>query len=38
LDVTNLANGGLPSALGASSASPTNLVIAGGTLEYNGAP
>ncbi len=36
--VTNLANGGLPSGVGASSADPTNLVFAGGTLNYAGAP
>jgi autotransporter-associated beta strand protein len=38
LSVTNLANGGSPSALGASSASPTNLVLNGGALSYGGAP
>ena len=39
LVVTNLANGGLPSAIGASSASPTNLVInSGATFTYGGAP
>ncbi len=38
LTVTNLANGGSPSALGASSASPTNLVIGAGTLQYTGVP
>jgi autotransporter-associated beta strand protein len=38
LSVTNLANGGSPSAIGASSASPTNLVFAGGTLSYSGPP
>ena len=38
LTVTNLANGGSPSPLGASSASPTNLVISLGTLQYSGAP
>ncbi|HVM49545.1 MAG TPA: autotransporter-associated beta strand repeat-containing protein [Candidatus Acidoferrum sp.] len=38
LSVTNLANGGSPSALGASSSDPTNLVINGGTLSYGGAP
>ena len=36
LTVTNLADGGSPSAIGASSASPTNLVLAGGTLTYSG--
>jgi autotransporter-associated beta strand protein len=36
LSVTNLANGGSPSAIGASSANPTNLVFAGGTLSYAG--
>jgi autotransporter-associated beta strand protein/T5SS/PEP-CTERM-associated repeat protein len=34
--VTNLANGGVPSPIGASSASPTNLVLNGGTLSYQG--
>ena len=34
LSVTNLANGGSPSPIGASSADPTNLVFAGGTLSY----
>jgi autotransporter-associated beta strand protein/T5SS/PEP-CTERM-associated repeat protein len=39
LVVTNLANGGQPSAIGASSASPTNLVInSGATFTYAGAP
>jgi autotransporter-associated beta strand protein len=39
LVVTNLANGGLPSSIGASSASPTNLVInPGATFEYAGSP
>jgi autotransporter-associated beta strand protein len=39
LVVTNLANGGSPSAIGASSASATNLVIdSGATFEYAGAP
>lgn len=37
LAVASLANGGSPSAIGASSASPTNLVLAGGTLSYTGA-
>jgi autotransporter-associated beta strand protein len=36
LTVTNLANGGSPSAIGASSASPTNLVIYAGTFQYSG--
>ena len=36
LVVSNLANGGTPSAIGASSASPTNLVLAGGALSYVG--
>ena len=36
--VTNLANGGALSAIGTSSASPTNLVLAGGALSYAGAP
>jgi fibronectin-binding autotransporter adhesin len=36
LSVTNLASGGLPSAIGSSSASHTNLVLAGGTLSYSG--
>jgi len=36
VSVTNLANGGLPSAIGASSAGATNLVLAGGTLSYAG--
>jgi len=38
LSVNNLANGGLPSAIGASSANPTNLVLASGTLSYSGSP
>jgi autotransporter-associated beta strand protein len=38
LTVTNLANGGLPSAIGASSANATNLVLAGGALDYEGSP
>jgi len=37
LSVTNLANGGSPSAIGASSANSTNLVLAGGTLSYAGS-
>jgi autotransporter-associated beta strand protein len=36
LTVTNLANGGLPSPIGASSANPTNLVFSGGGLNYSG--
>ncbi|MDR3459630.1 MAG: autotransporter-associated beta strand repeat-containing protein [Verrucomicrobiae bacterium] len=36
LAVTNLANGGSPSAIGASSANPTNLVLNGGNLTYSG--
>jgi len=36
LNVTNLQNSGYPSSIGASSASPTNLVLAGGTLSYQG--
>ncbi|HEY4415953.1 MAG TPA: autotransporter-associated beta strand repeat-containing protein [Verrucomicrobiae bacterium] len=36
LSVTNLANGGLPSAIGASSSNSTSLVLAGGTLSYSG--
>ena len=36
LAVNHLANGGLPSAIGSSSASPTNLVLAGGNFEYTG--
>jgi autotransporter-associated beta strand protein len=38
LAVTNLANGGSPSALGKSSANATNLVLSGGTLRYAGTP
>ncbi len=38
LTVTNLANGGTASAIGASSANQTNLVFAGGTLSYGGSP
>jgi fibronectin-binding autotransporter adhesin len=34
--VTNLANGGAPSGIGASSADPTNLVFSGGALRYSG--
>jgi autotransporter-associated beta strand protein len=36
LNVASLANGGSPSAIGSSSANPTNLVLAGGTLGYSG--
>ncbi len=36
LVVSNLANGGVPSAIGASSANPTNLALAGGALSYAG--
>src|ERR1039458_3702770 len=35
--VTNLANGGAISPIGASSASPTNLVLKGGALSYGGS-
>ena len=38
LVVSNLANGGVASAIGASSASPTNLVLSGGALSYAGVP
>jgi len=38
LVITNLADGGQPSPLGASSASPTNLVLIRATLTYAGAP
>ena len=38
LVVTNLAPAGQPSALGAASIAPTNLVLAGGTLRYEGPP
>lgn len=38
LSVTNLANGGVASPIGASSSSPTNLVIVNGALSYAGAP
>lgn len=38
LSVNNLANGGLPSSIGASSANPNNLVLSGGTLNYSGPP
>lgn len=36
LQVTNLANGGTASGVGASSSNPTNLVFAGGALTYAG--
>ncbi|HWH68095.1 MAG TPA: autotransporter-associated beta strand repeat-containing protein, partial [Candidatus Sulfotelmatobacter sp.] len=36
LSVNKLANGGSPSSIGASSANPTNLVLANGTLSYSG--
>jgi len=36
LSVTNLANGGLPSPIGAGSVNPTNLVLSGGALSYSG--
>ncbi|MES2440277.1 MAG: autotransporter-associated beta strand repeat-containing protein [Verrucomicrobiota bacterium] len=35
--VTSLANGGSPSSIGASSASPSNLILSGATLNYSGA-
>jgi autotransporter-associated beta strand protein len=38
LTVTNLANGGSPSPLGASSSSPANLLIGAATLQFSGAP
>ncbi|MDB6109400.1 MAG: Autotransporter-associated beta strand repeat protein, partial [Pedosphaera sp.] len=38
LSVTNLANGGSPSPIGASSANPTNLVLQNSTFSYSGAP
>jgi autotransporter-associated beta strand protein/T5SS/PEP-CTERM-associated repeat protein len=37
LFATNLANGGLVSSIGASSADPTNFVFTGGTLSYQGS-
>ncbi|HTY88268.1 MAG TPA: autotransporter-associated beta strand repeat-containing protein [Candidatus Acidoferrum sp.] len=37
LQVSNVANGNLPSPLGAASSDPANLVINGGTLKYFGA-
>lgn len=36
LNITKLANGGTPSALGSASASAANLVLNGGTLSYSG--
>lgn len=36
LGVTSLANGGAPSAIGAASSAPSNLVLAGGVLAYSG--
>jgi fibronectin-binding autotransporter adhesin len=36
LSVSNIANGGSPSALGASAGAPSNLVLAGGNLTYTG--
>lgn len=38
LVLTNLAPAGQPSPIGAASAAPTNLVLAGATLRYEGAP
>ncbi len=38
LSVTSLADGGSPSAIGASLPDPNNLVLAGGTLSYSGVP
>lgn len=38
VSVANLADGGAPSAIGASSANPDNLVLAGGQLTYTGPP
>lgn len=37
LAVVQLANGGLPCALGAADGSPGNLILSGGTLRYTGA-
>ena len=37
LSVSSLANGGLASSIGASAATPANLVLNGGTLSYTGA-
>ncbi len=36
VNVTNLANGGQPSAIGSSSSAANNLVLAGGALSYSG--
>lgn len=36
LSVTSLADGGLPSAIGASTSDPSSLVLAGGTFAYGG--
>ena len=36
VNVTNLANGGQPSAIGKSSSASANLALAGGTLSYTG--
>jgi len=36
LSVSNIANGGVASALGASSSDPANLLLSGGTLSYDG--
>ena len=38
LVINSLADGGQPSSIGASSGSPTNLVLVRATLEYTGAP
>jgi autotransporter-associated beta strand protein len=37
LNVTNLANGGVASNIGASTSAATNLILNGGTLQYTGA-
>ena len=37
LSVSTIAYGGLPSSIGASTNDPSNLVLAGGTLQYTGA-
>ncbi|MCB1130959.1 MAG: autotransporter-associated beta strand repeat-containing protein, partial [Verrucomicrobiae bacterium] len=37
LEISSVANGGAASAVGASSAAPENLVLAGGTLSFTGA-
>ncbi len=36
LSIDSLTNGGQPSSIGAATADPANLVLAGGTLEYTG--